>query len=75
VLFKLKQDGLLEHYWFYGLQLPDQEAFGVEVRDNDGVLDDWLMDPEERYYMTPVGDLLVDFILSDMRVKGYKPSN
>jgi hypothetical protein len=41
VLFKLKQDGLLEHYWFYGLQLPDQEAFGVEVRDNDGVLDDW----------------------------------
>jgi len=74
-LYNLKLEGLLERYWFYGIEVPEEKVFGMEVRDDDGVLDDWLMDPEERYYDTLSTVQFLDFVLSDSVVQGYLPSN
>ena len=59
--YALKLDGLLERYWFYGIEVPGEQAYGIEVRDNDGVLDDWCMDPPQRYYGTHTGTELLQF--------------
>jgi len=74
-VYALKLDALLERYWFYGIEVPEQEVFGIEVRDNDGVLDDWLMDPAERFHATVSGSTFIDFLLSDVTVEGSNPSN
>ena len=55
----------LGRYWFYGLEHPMFDFFGIEVRDADLQFDDWLMDPEERSYHSFEGLKLVDWVKSD----------
>lgn len=74
-IYKFKTDSLLERYWFYGILVPEMDLAGIEVRDDDGVLDDWLMDPEERFMLNVGGGNLVDFLLSDMVIYRTEPSN
>lgn len=69
-----KTDGLLERYWFYGLEVPDAPIGGIQVRDNDGVLDDWLMEFEETFDLVSPFSGLLDFVLSDMTVTITGPS-
>jgi hypothetical protein len=70
--YLLKQDGLLVKYWFHGMRGPSADAphFGIEVRDDDGVGDDWLMDPEERDYVTmpESGTKVLDYKTSKVTV-------
>jgi hypothetical protein len=57
--------GEMGRNYFYGIDHPDHEDFGIEVRDADFGIDGWLMDPSERYYGSFEGTKLVDFELSD----------
>jgi hypothetical protein len=74
-LLALKEDGLLVHYWFYGVRAPapDTHSFGIEVRESDIGFDDWYMDPEERQYFTFEGSQTLDFVKSKVTVKVSSP--
>ena len=65
----------LGRFWFYGLLYPGQPHFAVEVRDDDGVGDDWLMDPAQRFETSDTSGLSVfyDFVLSDMNLRVTLP--
>ena len=63
----------LERYWFYGLDHPGYQDFGIEVRDADPIVgDDWLMEPGQRVYATSSFLKFYDFIKSDMFIEVIK---
>jgi len=61
----------LGRYWFYGLLHPEAEAVGIEVREDDLALDDWLMDTEKRSYHTYTGEQTLDFGKSEVTMGIY----
>ena len=64
----LAMPGELGRFWFYGLEAPGKNLFEVEVWDDDGIWDDWLMEPEERTGSTTVGPSTLDFVKSKLSV-------
>jgi len=62
---KLFMSGTIGRNIFYGINHPDHEDYGFEIRESDIGLDDWIMNPAERYYGSHEGTMLLDFVESD----------
>ncbi len=63
----------LERFWFYGIQNPGYQDFGIEVRDEDPIFSDgWLMVPQQRVYSTSNSLIFYDFEDSDMYIEVTK---
>ena len=71
---------VMNRYWYYGLEYPGRALYGVEIKDEDLLfedwwkfLDDWLMDPDKRHYSSLLGQQLLDFSMTDLRVWVHAP--
>lgn len=51
--------------YFYGIRCPDEDLFGIQVRDADFEFDDWLMDPEKVHYYDYNGKTFLDWVHSN----------
>ena len=51
--------------YFYGFPYPNEPYFGIQVRDKDALLDDWLMDDEKTHWYDFVGKELKSWGKSD----------
>ena len=65
----------LGRYFFYGLEHPDHDLFGVDLKDDDGGVTgaDWLMDPKKTYYTSQTGTKLLDWVISNAYFTITKP--
>jgi hypothetical protein len=60
--------GAMGRNFFYGIDHPDHEDYGFEIRESDFGLDDWIMNPAERYYGSHEGTILLVFVESESLV-------
>jgi len=63
----------LGRYWFYGILYPEMDIMGIEVKDDDAIFDDWLMEPDKRSYHTYVGEQTLDFGKSEVTIAIHIP--
>lgn len=58
-------DAEMGRNYFYGLLYPGDYYFGIQIRDSDGILDDWIMDNAKTDYQKFEGKKLVSWGKSD----------
>jgi len=70
----------MNRYWYYGLELPGHDLYGVEIKDEDvfledwwKFLDDWLMKPDKRHYSSLTGQQLLEFSMTNLGVWVHAP--
>ena len=65
----------LGRYFFFGIEHPDHDLVGVDLKDDDGGLSlpDWLMSPKQTYYTSVTGKKLLDFGVADSYFTITKP--
>jgi len=59
--------------YFYGIEYPTDSYFGIEVHDQDGVFDDWLMDVAKTDYSHKIGKNFYDWGKSNSYIQVEVP--
>ena len=56
---------------FYGIHYPDMPYFGIQCKDWDVGVDDWLMEPKKRHWYGHPGSMQINDDIKESLYEGY----